>query len=134
VPLLTFHLRETSPQHDPRKNRCVKRIEAVIKPLKLDGVKDRVLQLGARGMTVSEVRELDHVVGRRDTYRDSTCKVELVRKVRIQIVANDELVDPIVEAIVATTRGGPAGDGRILVSSITDVIRIRTGEHGAEAV
>ena len=112
----------------------MKRIEAVIRPFKLDGVKDRVLRIGVPCMTVSEVQEFDRAVCRRDTYRDSTCKPELVRKLHIQIVADDDLVPPIVEAIVATARGGSAGGERIVVSPISDVIRIRTGERGAQAI
>jgi nitrogen regulatory protein P-II 1 len=112
----------------------VKRIEAVIRPFKLDGVKNRVLQVGAPGMTVSEVRELGRAGSRRDTYRDCTCKPEFARRVHIQIVADDDLVPPIVEAIIATARGGRAGDERIVVSPISDVIRIRTGERDAKAI
>jgi nitrogen regulatory protein P-II 1 len=112
----------------------VKRIEAIIGPSKLDGVKYSVLRTGARGMTVSEIRELGHVSSRRETYRDSTCKEEFAPRVRVQIVAPDEMVDPIVQAIVAAARAGKAGDGRIIVSPVAEVIRVRTGERGAAAI
>jgi nitrogen regulatory protein P-II 1 len=112
----------------------MKRIEAIIKSFKLDEVKDRLYQVGARGMTVSEVRGFGRTGGKREVYRGSAYTVDFVPKVRIQIVVDDEMVTPIVEAILATARTGEIGDGKIFISPMTDVIRIRTGERGAEAV
>jgi nitrogen regulatory protein P-II 1 len=112
----------------------MKRIEAIIKSFKLDEVKDRLFQIGARGMTVSEVRGFGRTGGKREVYRGSTYTVDFVPKVRIQIVADEEMVHPIVEAIVASARTGEIGDGKIFVSPILDVVRIRTGERGPEAV
>ena len=112
----------------------MKRIEAIIKSFKLDEVKDRLYQVGARGMTVSEVRGFGRTGGKREVYRGSTYTVDFVPKVRIQIVADDEMVQPIIEAIVAAARTGEIGDGKIFVSPVADVIRIRTGERGPEAV
>jgi nitrogen regulatory protein P-II 1 len=112
----------------------VKRIEAIIGPLKLGGVRDSILETGGRGMTISDIHELGPVRSRRETYRDATCKMDLVPKVRVQVVAPDEMVDPIIQAIVLAARSGKAGDGRIIVSPVADVIRIRTGERGTEAV
>jgi nitrogen regulatory protein P-II 1 len=112
----------------------MKRIEAIIKSFKLDEVKDRLFQIGARGMTVSEVRGFGRTGGKREVYRGSSYTVDFVPKVRIQIVADDEMVHPIIEAIVAAARTGEIGDGKIFVSPVADVIRIRTGERGPEAV
>jgi nitrogen regulatory protein P-II 1 len=112
----------------------MKRIEAIIKSFKLDEVKDRLYQVGARGMTVSEVRGFGRTGGKREVYRGSAYTVDFVPKVRIQIVVEDEMVNPIVEAILATARTGEIGDGKIFISPMADVIRIRTGERGAEAV
>ena len=112
----------------------MKRIEAIIKSFKLDEVKDRLYQVGARGMTVSEVRGFGRTGGKREVYRGSSYTVDFVPKVRIQIVVDDEMVHPIVEAILASARTGEIGDGKIFISPVADVIRIRTGERGAEAV
>ncbi len=112
----------------------MKRIEAIIKSFKLDEVKDRLYQVGARGMTVSEVRGFGRTGGKREVYRGSAYTVDFVPKVRIQIVVDDEMVQPIVDAILATARTGEIGDGKIFISPMADVIRIRTGERGAEAV
>jgi nitrogen regulatory protein P-II 1 len=112
----------------------MKRIEAIIKSFKLDEVKDRLHQVGARGMTVSEVRGFGRTGGKREVYRGSSYTVDFVPKVRVQIVADDEMVHPIVEAIVAAARTGEIGDGKIFVSPVGEAIRIRTGERGPEAV
>jgi nitrogen regulatory protein P-II 1 len=114
--------------------QAMKRIEAIIKSFKLDEVKDRLFQIGARGMTVSEVRGFGRTGGKREVYRGSSYTVDFVPKVRIQIVADDEMVHPIIDAIVAAARTGEIGDGKIFVSPVADVIRIRTGERGPEAV
>jgi nitrogen regulatory protein P-II 1 len=112
----------------------MKRIEAIIKSFKLDEVKDRLYQVGARGMTVSEVRGFGRTGGKREVYRGSSYTVDFVPKVRIQIVVDDDMVQPIVDAILASARTGEIGDGKIFISPMADVIRIRTGERGPEAV
>jgi nitrogen regulatory protein P-II 1 len=112
----------------------MKRIEAIIKSFKLDEVKDRLFQIGARGMTVSEVRGFGRTGGKREVYRGSTYTVDFVPKVRIQIIADDEMVHSIIDTILAAARTGEIGDGKIFISPVTDVIRIRTGERGPEAV
>jgi nitrogen regulatory protein P-II 1 len=112
----------------------MKRIEAIIKSFKLDEVKDRLFQFGARGMTVTEVRGFGRTGGRRETYRGSAYQVEFVPKIHIQIVADDDMVPPIVETILASARTGEIGDGKIFISPIADVIRIRTGERGPAAI
>ncbi len=112
----------------------MKRIEAIIKSFKLDEVKARLFQVGARGMTVSEVRGFGRTGGKREVYRGSSYTVDFVPKVRVQIVVDDEMVSPIVEAIMSSARTGEIGDGKIFVSPMTEVIRVRTGERGHEAI
>ena len=112
----------------------MKKIEAIIKPFKLDDLKDRLRQVGAQGMTVSEVRGFGRTGGKKEVYRGSAYVVDFIPKVRIQIVVDDDMVQPIVEAILATARTGEIGDGKIFVSPIADAIRIRTGEHGRDAL
>jgi nitrogen regulatory protein P-II 1 len=112
----------------------MKNIEAIIKPFKLDALKDRLRQVGAQGMTVSEVRGFGRTGGKKEVYRGSAYVVDFIPKIRIQIVTDDDMVKPIVEAIQATARTGEIGDGKIFVSSVVDVIRIRTGERGHDAL
>jgi nitrogen regulatory protein P-II 1 len=112
----------------------MKKIEAIIKPFKLDDLKDRLRQVGAQGMTVSEVRGFGRTGGKKEVYRGSAYVVDFIPKVRIQIIVDDDLVRPIVEAILATARTGEIGDGKIFVSPVVDAIRIRTGESGHEAL
>jgi nitrogen regulatory protein P-II 1 len=112
----------------------MKKIEAIIKPFKLDDLKDRLRQVGAQGMTVSEVRGFGRTGGKKEVYRGSAYVVDFIPKVRIQIIVDDDMVQPIVEAILATARTGEIGDGKIFVSSVVDAIRIRTGEHGHDAL
>ena len=111
----------------------MKRIEAIIKPFKLDELKDRLRQAGAQGITVSEVRGFGQTGGRKDAYLGSAY-VDLIPKVRIQMVVDDDLAQPIVEAIQATACTGEIGDGKIFVSHVLDAIRIRTGERGHDAL
>ena len=112
----------------------MKKIEAVIKPFKLDDVKDRLREIGVQGMTVSEVKGFGRTGGKREVYRGSAYVVDFVPKVRVQIVAKDDMVKDIVEALTAVARTGHIGDGKIFVSPIDEVIRIRTGERGEEAL
>ena len=113
---------------------AMKNIEAIVKPFKLDALKDRLRQAGAQGITVSEVRGFGRTAGKKDVYRGSAYVVDFVPKIRIQIVADDDLVQPIIEAIQSTARTGEIGDGKIFVTSVVDAIRIRTGERGHDAL
>jgi nitrogen regulatory protein P-II 1 len=112
----------------------MKNIEAIVKPFKLDTLKDRLRQVGAQGMTVSEVRGFGRTGGKKEVYRGSAYVVDFIPKVRIQIIVDDDMVQPIVEAILATARTGEIGDGKIFVSPVVDAIRIRTGERGHDAL
>jgi nitrogen regulatory protein P-II 1 len=112
----------------------MKNIEAIVKPFKLDTLKDRLRQVGAQGLTVSEVRGFGRGGGEKDFHPGSRHTVDFNPKVRIQMVSDDDMVQPIVEAIQATARTGEIGDGKIFVSEVVDVIRIRTGERGHDAL
>jgi len=112
----------------------MKHIEAVIKPSKLDEVKERLAQAGAHGMTISEVRGFGRTGGKREVYRGSAYQVDFVPKVRIQLVVEDDMLQPIVDAILAGARTGSIGDGKIFISSMGEAVRIRTGERGNDAL
>ncbi len=112
----------------------MKKIEAIIKPFKLDDVKERVYAAGGKGMTVSEVKGFGRTGGKKEVYRGSAYVVDFVPKVRIQCFVDDELVNPVIDAIIAACRTGEIGDGKITVSPLEEVIRIRTGERGKDAL
>jgi nitrogen regulatory protein P-II 1 len=112
----------------------MKRVEAIIKPFKLDEVKSRLRELGVSGMTVSEVKGFGRTGGRTEVYRGSAYVVDFVPKVKIEVVLKDSLVSEVVEAITSAARTGKIGDGKIFVTSIDDSLRIRTGERGEDAV
>ncbi len=112
----------------------MKKIEAVIKPFKLDDVKDRLREIGVQGMTVSEVKGFGRTGGKKEVYRGSAYVVDFVPKVRVQIVVKDDLVKDVVEALMAVARTGHIGDGKIFVLPVDEVIRIRTGERGEDAL
>ena len=112
----------------------MKLITAIIKPFKLDDVKDALREAGVEGLTVSEVRGFGRQGGHTETYRGTEYKIEFVPKVRVEIVVGDELVDRVVEVITTSARTGKIGDGKIWVSSVDSIVRIRTGESGEAAV
>jgi nitrogen regulatory protein P-II 1 len=112
----------------------MKKIEAIIKPFKLDDVKTRVYAAGAKGMTVSEVKGFGRTGGKKEVYRGSAYVVDFVPKMRIQCFVDDDLVPSVVDAIIAGARTGEIGDGKITISTLDEVIRIRTGERGKDAV
>jgi nitrogen regulatory protein P-II 1 len=112
----------------------MKKIEAIVKPFKLDDIKARVYAAGGKGMTVSEVKGFGRTGGKKEVFRGSTYTVDFVPKVRIQCFVDDDLVNPVIDAIIAAARTGQIGDGKITVSSLEEVIRIRTGERGKDAL
>lgn len=112
----------------------MKKIEAVIKPFKLDEVKTALLGIGVQGMTVSEVRGFGRQKGHTELYRGAEYVVDLLPKVKLEVVVADELVDKVVVTIKDTAKTGRIGDGKVFVSDVDDVIRIRTGERGDAAV
>ena len=112
----------------------MKRVEAVIKPFKLDEVKDALSQVGVKGMTVSEVKGFGRTGGKREVYRGSAYVVDFVPKVRVDVVVPDSLVPEVLEAIETAARTGRIGDGKIFVTPVEEAIRIRTGERGEDAI
>ena len=112
----------------------MKKIEAVIKPFKLDDVKDRLREIGVQGMTVSEVKGFGRTGGKKEVYRDSAYVVDFIPKVKIEIIAKDDMVHQIITAVSNAAKTGRIGDGKIFVTPIEEVIRIRTGESGEDAI
>jgi nitrogen regulatory protein PII len=112
----------------------MKLITAVIKPFKLDDVKDALKAAGITGLTVSEVRGFGRQGGHTETYRGAEYKIDFVPKVSVEIVVDDSVVDVALEAIKTGAATGKIGDGKIWVSDVDRIIRIRTGEEGADAV
>jgi nitrogen regulatory protein P-II 1 len=112
----------------------MKKIEAIIKPFKLDEVRDALAELGIGGMTVSEVEGFGRQKGRTEIYRGSEYSSELLPKVKLEIVLEDALVEIVLNAIVGAAKTGKIGDGKVFVYSISEVVRIRTEEKGALAI
>jgi nitrogen regulatory protein P-II 1 len=112
----------------------MKKIEAIIKPFKLEDVKDALSSLGVEGMTVSEVKGFGRQKGHTEIYRGSEYTVDFLPKIKIEIVLADSMVSPAVDAIIKTAKTGKIGDGKVFVSSIENAIRIRTEETGESAV
>jgi len=112
----------------------VKKIEAIIKPFKLDEVKAALSGLGVEGMTVSEVKGFGRQKGHTEIYRGSEYTVDFLPKVKIEVVLSDSLVASAMDAVLKAARTGKIGDGKIFVSSVESAVRIRTGEAGEQAV
>ena len=112
----------------------MKKIEAIIKPFKLDDVKEALTELGVVGMTVTEVRGFGRQKGHTELYRGSEYTIDFLPKVKIEVVVSDELVDKVVSTIAAAAKTGSIGDGKVFVLPIDESIRIRTGETGESAV
>jgi len=112
----------------------MKKIEAIIKPFKLDDVKDRLREVGVQGMTVYEVKGFGRTGGKQEVFRGSAYVVDFVPKVRLEIVVKDSMVNDVVEAIASTARTGKIGDGKVFITTIEDAVRIRTGEKGEDAI
>ncbi len=112
----------------------MKRIEAIIKPFKLDEVKQALGEAGARGLTVTEVKGFGRQKGHKEVYRGAEYVIEFLPKVKLDLVVRDELVTQAVDAIVRAAGTGSIGDGKIFVSPVEEAIRIRTGETGDAAI
>ncbi len=112
----------------------MKRVEAIIRPFKLDEVKIALVNAGIVGMTVSEVRGFGRQKGQTERYRGSEYTVEFLQKLKLEIVVEDTQVDMVVDKIVSAARTGEIGDGKIFVSNVDEIVRIRTGEKNLEAV
>ena len=112
----------------------MKKIEAVIKPFKLDEVKDALHEVGLQGITVTEAKGFGRQKGHTELYRGAEYVVDFLPKIKIEIVLDDNLVERAVEAITQAARTGRIGDGKIFVSTVEQTIRIRTGETGGDAI
>jgi nitrogen regulatory protein P-II 1 len=112
----------------------MKKIEAIIKPFKLDEVKDAISELGIQGMTVSEVKGFGRQKGHTEIYRGAEYVVDFLPKIKLEIVVKNEDVAKVVDAIVAAAKTGRIGDGKIFVIPLEEIIRIRTGETGENAI
>ena len=112
----------------------MKKIEAIIRPFKLDDVKEALLDEGVRGLTISEVRGYGRQKGHKETYRGSEYQIEFVPKIKIELAVEDSIVETVVQTILKTAKTDQVGDGKIFIYNIEDVIRIRTGESGTEAL
>jgi nitrogen regulatory protein PII len=108
----------------------MKKIEAIIKPFKLEEVKDALTEIGIYGMTVTEVRGYGRQKGQKESYRGAEYTVEFVPKTKIEVAVADNLADKVVETILRTAKTGSIGDGKIFVTALGNVVRIRTGESG----
>jgi nitrogen regulatory protein PII len=112
----------------------MKKVEAIIKPFKLEDVKEALAEVGVQGMTVVEVKGFGRQKGHTEIYRGSEYTVDFLPKVKIEVVVESERCDAVVDAIVKAANTGKIGDGKVFVSDVSEAIRIRTGERGREAV
>ena len=112
----------------------MKKIEAIVKPFKLDEVRDRLSEIGVQGMTVTEVKGFGRQRGHTELYRGAEYVVDFLPKIKLEIVAPDGMAETNVETIISSAKTGRIGDGKIFIAPIEDAVRIRTGERGEEAI
>jgi len=112
----------------------MKKIEAIIKPFKLDEVREALMELGVQGMTVTEVKGFGRQKGQTEVYRGAEYVVSFLPKIKLEVVVGAQMAARVLETIVRTAKTGSIGDGKIFVSDLQDVIRIRTGEKGESAI
>ncbi|CCQ89557.1 Nitrogen regulatory protein P-II [Nitrospina gracilis 3/211] len=112
----------------------MKKVEAVIKPFKLDEVKEKLNEIGIKGITVSEVKGFGRQKGHTELYRGAEYVVDFLPKIKLEIIIPDNQLDDVVDAIMKSAQTGRIGDGKIFVTDLVDTIRIRTGERGEEAI
>jgi nitrogen regulatory protein P-II 1 len=117
-----------------RQEARVKKVEAVIKPFKVDEVKEALHEAGVSGITMTEAKGFGRQKGHTELYRGAEYVVDFVPKVKLEMVVEDDLAERVVEAIAAAARTGRIGDGKIFVSPVEEAVRIRTGERGADAI
>ena len=112
----------------------MKKIEAIIKPFKLDEVKEALNEVGIQGITVSEVKGFGRQKGHTELYRGAEYVVDFIPKIKMEIIVSDEIVSKVIETIEQAAKTGRIGDGKIFVSHVEEVVRIRTGERGEDAI
>ncbi len=112
----------------------LKKIEAIIRPFKLEDVKEALVEVGVRGLTISEVRGYGRQKGHTETYRGSEYRIEFIPKIKIEVVVKDSNVNKVVDAIIKSAKTGQVGDGKIFIYNVNEVIRIRTDESGEQAL
>jgi nitrogen regulatory protein P-II 1 len=112
----------------------LKKIEAIIRPFKLEDVKEALAEEGVRGLTISEVRGYGRQKGHTETYRGSEYQIEFVPKIKVEIVVKSSILDKVVDAILKAAKTGQVGDGKIFIYDVNDVVRIRTEESGEQAL
>lgn len=112
----------------------MKKIDAIIKPFKLDEVKDKLNEIGIKGITITEVKGFGRQKGHTELYRGAEYVVDFLPKIKLEIIIPDDLLDSVIECIMKTAQTGRIGDGKIFVTNIEDTIRIRTGERGKDAI
>jgi nitrogen regulatory protein P-II 1 len=112
----------------------VKKVEAIIKPFKLEEVKEALANVGIKGLTVIEVKGFGRQKGHKELYRGAEYEIEFLPKVKLEVIVPESELENVVEAIVSSARTGRLGDGKVFVSPIEEVVRIRTGERGEEAI
>jgi nitrogen regulatory protein P-II 1 len=112
----------------------MKKIEAIIKPFKLDEVKNALTKIGVQGMTVTEVKGFGRQKGHTESYRGTEYAIDFLPKSKIEIIIPDDLVTPVIETIERAAKTGKIGDGKIFLSQVEEIIRIRTGERGKDAM
>lgn len=112
----------------------LKKVEAIIRPFKLDEVKEALMEAGVRGLTISEVRGYGRQKGHTETYRGSEYQIEFIPKIKIEVVVDASKTDNVVDAILKSAKTGQVGDGKIFINNVDEVIRIRTDESGDQAL
>jgi nitrogen regulatory protein P-II 1 len=112
----------------------MKKIESIVKPFKLDEVKNALTKIGVQGMTITEVKGFGRQRGHTEVYRGAEYTIDFIPKIKIDLIVSDELVPQVIETIERAARTGKIGDGKIFLSSVEEVIRIRTGERGKDAI
>ena len=108
----------------------MKKIEAIVRPFRLDDVREALAEIGAKGMTISEVKGYGRQKGHTELYRGSEYQIDFLPKIKVEIVVADTMVEQVVDAIMKSARTGQVGDGKIFIFPVDDVIRVRTGESG----
>lgn len=112
----------------------MKKVEAIIKPFKLTEVKDRLIEIGVHGMTVTEVKGFGRQKGHTELYRGTEYNIDFLPKIKMEIVVTEDQVEKVIEAITSVAHSGQIGDGKIFVTSIDETIRVRTKERGKDAI